>query len=108
MVHPEGDVPQLNPVLLGQLLLYVFAFEACVWVHVSLTAVIAREDEPNAGRANLQVKLNVTVSRIIWGKSINGKAVATGVEYINAAGTKATVVRTSPVVYIVRLTRRIY
>ncbi|KAJ7362295.1 hypothetical protein DFH08DRAFT_840650 [Mycena albidolilacea] len=47
--------------------------------------------EPNAGRANLQVKLNVTVSRIIWGKSINGKAVATGVEYINAAGTKATV-----------------
>ncbi|KAJ7792029.1 GMC oxidoreductase-domain-containing protein [Mycena olivaceomarginata] len=38
---------------------------------------------PNAGRANLQVMVNVTVSRIIWGTSLNSKAVATGVEYIN-------------------------
>ncbi|KAF7350207.1 L-sorbose 1-dehydrogenase [Mycena venus] len=45
---------------------------------------------PNAGRKNLQVKVNVTVSRILWGKSKNGKAVATGVEYISA-GKKLTV-----------------
>ncbi|KAJ7105705.1 hypothetical protein C8R44DRAFT_806688 [Mycena epipterygia] len=47
--------------------------------------------EPNAGRPNLHVMVNVTVSRILWGKSKNGKAVATGVEYINAAGKKLTV-----------------
>ncbi|KAJ6523828.1 hypothetical protein B0H19DRAFT_1386294 [Mycena capillaripes] len=47
--------------------------------------------EPNAGRPNLQVMVNVTVSRILWGESYNGKAVATGVEYINAAGNKLTV-----------------
>ncbi|KAJ7908725.1 hypothetical protein B0H13DRAFT_2015948, partial [Mycena leptocephala] len=47
--------------------------------------------QPNAGRPNLQVMVNVTVSRILWGKSKNGKAVATGVEYINAARKKFTV-----------------
>ncbi|KAJ6565228.1 hypothetical protein DFH09DRAFT_1474654 [Mycena vulgaris] len=47
--------------------------------------------EPNAGRPNLHVMVNVTVSRILWGNSKNGKAVATGVEYINAAGEKLTV-----------------
>ncbi|KAJ7704917.1 hypothetical protein B0H17DRAFT_1038728 [Mycena rosella] len=47
--------------------------------------------QPNAGRPNLQVMINATVSRILWGKSKNGKAVATGVEYINAAGEKLTV-----------------
>ncbi|KAJ6460549.1 hypothetical protein C8R45DRAFT_1221023 [Mycena sanguinolenta] len=47
--------------------------------------------EPNAGRPNLQVMVNVTVSRILWGKSKSGKAVATGVEYINVAGKKLTV-----------------
>ncbi|KAJ6546703.1 hypothetical protein DFH09DRAFT_1170791 [Mycena vulgaris] len=46
---------------------------------------------PNAGRPNLQVMVNVTVSRILWGESNSGKAVATGVEYINAAGNKLTV-----------------
>ncbi|KAJ7212841.1 hypothetical protein C8J57DRAFT_1538966 [Mycena rebaudengoi] len=46
---------------------------------------------PNAARPNLQVMINATVSRILWGKSKNGKAVATGVEYINAAGEKLTV-----------------
>ncbi|KAJ7772393.1 hypothetical protein B0H16DRAFT_1409752 [Mycena metata] len=46
---------------------------------------------PNAARPNLQVMVNATVSRILWGKSKNGKAVATGVEYINAAGEKLTV-----------------
>ncbi|KAJ6574461.1 hypothetical protein B0H19DRAFT_1124558 [Mycena capillaripes] len=47
--------------------------------------------EPNAGRPNLQVMVNSTVSRILWGTPKNGKAVATGVEYINAAGEKLTV-----------------
>ncbi|KAJ7829554.1 hypothetical protein B0H13DRAFT_2435621 [Mycena leptocephala] len=47
--------------------------------------------QPNAERTNLQVKLNVTVSRILWGQSQNGKAFATGVEYINTAGKKHTV-----------------
>ncbi|KAJ6508137.1 hypothetical protein C8R45DRAFT_966437 [Mycena sanguinolenta] len=47
--------------------------------------------EPNAGRPNLQVRVNATVSRILWGKSKSGKAVATGVEYINAAREKLTV-----------------
>ncbi|KAJ7277102.1 hypothetical protein C8J57DRAFT_1503939 [Mycena rebaudengoi] len=47
--------------------------------------------KPNAGRPNLQVMVNATVSRILWGRSKNGKAVATGVEYINAAGKKLTV-----------------
>ncbi|KAJ7890079.1 hypothetical protein B0H14DRAFT_3855494 [Mycena olivaceomarginata] len=47
--------------------------------------------QPNAGRPNLQVMVNATVSRILWGTSKNGKAVATGVEYINAAGEKLTV-----------------
>ncbi|KAK7046421.1 L-sorbose 1-dehydrogenase [Favolaschia claudopus] len=48
---------------------------------------------PNAGRKNLQVILNSTVSRIIWAKSKSksGKAVATGVEYVNSAGKKVTV-----------------
>ncbi|KAJ7443123.1 hypothetical protein FB451DRAFT_1105338 [Mycena latifolia] len=46
---------------------------------------------PNAGRPNLQVMVNATVARILWGKSKNGKAVATGVEYINAARKKLTV-----------------
>ncbi|KAJ7789227.1 glucose-methanol-choline oxidoreductase [Mycena olivaceomarginata] len=45
---------------------------------------------PNAARPNLQVMVNATVSRILWGKSKNGKAVATGVEYINVAGEKLT------------------
>jgi hypothetical protein len=35
---------------------------------------------------------NVTVSRILWGKAKNTKAFATGVEYINTAGKKLTVV----------------
>jgi hypothetical protein len=39
--------------------------------------------------------VNVTVSRILWGNSKNGRAVATGVEYINAAGMKLAVVRSS-------------
>ncbi len=52
-------------------------------------------DQPHAGRPNLQVMVNVTVSRILWGKSKNGRAVATGVEYIDAAGKKLTVVRPS-------------
>jgi hypothetical protein len=56
---------------------------------------VVAADQPNAGRANLQVMVNVTVSRILWGKSKNGKAVATGVEYINAARKKLTVVRPS-------------
>ncbi|KAJ7889498.1 hypothetical protein B0H14DRAFT_3429510 [Mycena olivaceomarginata] len=47
--------------------------------------------QPNAGRPNLQVMVNATVSLILWGTSKNGKAVATGVEYINAAGEKLTV-----------------
>ncbi|KAJ7749933.1 hypothetical protein B0H16DRAFT_1550648 [Mycena metata] len=47
--------------------------------------------QPNAGRPNLQVMVNATVSRILWGESKNGKAVASGVEYINAAGEKLTV-----------------
>ncbi|KAJ7704904.1 hypothetical protein B0H17DRAFT_1193392 [Mycena rosella] len=47
--------------------------------------------QPNAGRPNLQVMVNATVSRILWGNSKNGKAVATGVEYIDAAGEKLTV-----------------
>ncbi|KAJ6530149.1 hypothetical protein B0H19DRAFT_1192260 [Mycena capillaripes] len=47
--------------------------------------------QPNAGRPNLRVMVNSTVSRILWGISKNGKAVATGVEYINAAGKKLTV-----------------
>ncbi|KAJ6576672.1 hypothetical protein DFH09DRAFT_1149975 [Mycena vulgaris] len=46
---------------------------------------------PNAARPNLQVMVNATVSRILWGKSKKGKAVATGVEYINVAGEKLTV-----------------
>nr|KAJ6528751.1 hypothetical protein DFH09DRAFT_1327572 [Mycena vulgaris] len=46
---------------------------------------------PNAGRKNLHVKLNVAVSRILWGESKNGKAISTGVEYISAAGNKHTV-----------------
>ncbi|KAJ6503887.1 hypothetical protein C8R45DRAFT_974000 [Mycena sanguinolenta] len=47
---------------------------------------------PNAGRSNLQVILDVTVSRILWGKSKNGKAVATGVEYINTITGKTSTV----------------
>ncbi|KAJ7046394.1 hypothetical protein C8F04DRAFT_1387926 [Mycena alexandri] len=47
--------------------------------------------QPNAGRPNLHVMVNSTVSRILWGKSKNGKVVATGVEYINLAGEKLTV-----------------
>ncbi|KAJ7829551.1 hypothetical protein B0H13DRAFT_2372569 [Mycena leptocephala] len=46
--------------------------------------------QPCARRTNLHVKLNVTVSRILWGQSQNGKAFATGVEYINTAGKKHT------------------
>jgi hypothetical protein len=42
---------------------------------------------------------NVTVSRILWGTAKNGKAFATGVEYINSAGTKLTVV--SPLISFV-------
>ncbi|KAF7343874.1 L-sorbose 1-dehydrogenase [Mycena sanguinolenta] len=47
---------------------------------------------PNAGRSNLEVILDVTVSRILWGKSKNGKAVATGVEYINTITGKTSTV----------------
>ncbi|KAJ7901492.1 hypothetical protein B0H13DRAFT_2027878 [Mycena leptocephala] len=47
--------------------------------------------QPHAGRLNLQVMVNLTVSRILWGNSKNGRAVATGVEYINAAGKKLAV-----------------
>jgi hypothetical protein len=50
-------------------------------------------DLPNEGRKNLQAIVNATVSRIIWGKAKNGDAFATGVEYINSAGKKLTVVR---------------
>ncbi|KAK7042809.1 L-sorbose 1-dehydrogenase [Favolaschia claudopus] len=47
---------------------------------------------PNAGRSNLQVHVNSTVSRIVWGQSQNGgAAVATGVEYFDADGKNTTV-----------------
>ncbi|KAJ7851875.1 hypothetical protein B0H13DRAFT_2359839 [Mycena leptocephala] len=54
---------------------------------------------PNATRSysansyyqpNLRVMVNATVPRILLGGSKNGKAVATGVEYIDAAGEKLT------------------
>jgi hypothetical protein len=63
--------------------------------HPGFAHFMVAADRPNAARPNLQVMVNATVSRILWGKSKNGKAVATGVEYINAAGEKLTVVRPS-------------
>ncbi|KAK7039877.1 glucose-methanol-choline oxidoreductase [Favolaschia claudopus] len=48
---------------------------------------------PNAGRSNLQVHVNSTVSRIVWAqdKSKNGQMIATGVEYLDASGQNTTV-----------------
>ncbi|KAF8187869.1 GMC oxidoreductase-domain-containing protein [Mycena galopus ATCC 62051] len=48
---------------------------------------------PNAGRTNLQVIVDVTVSRIIWGRPPRGGNVAAGVQYSTAAGKTVTVVR---------------
>ncbi|KAF7341819.1 L-sorbose 1-dehydrogenase [Mycena sanguinolenta] len=47
---------------------------------------------PNAGRKNLQVMLDVTVSKILWGTSKKGKAFATGVQYINTITGKTSTI----------------
>jgi hypothetical protein len=95
LVHSEGNVPELDSLVLGQLLLYV---SNLIRVQISLILCLRATDQPNAERTNLHVKLNVTVSRILWGQSQNGKAFATGVEYINTAGKKHTVVRPSQLI----------